>query len=101
MASWRKFWNKGIFRTCYWIQGAPSIEFQEVDFSANKFMTDLIEERTAPSVKLEQRRQENGKKRTQKTDAPTALPQKLPGVEEGIVPEPVSAKSPPIAPKKD
>lgn len=29
----------------------PSLEFQEVDFSANKFMTDLLEEKAAPSAK--------------------------------------------------
>ena len=66
-------------------------------------MTDLIEERTAPSAHAAaEKRGEWKEKNTEDADAPTAaLPQKPPGVEDGTVPEPVSAKSPPIAPKKD
>jgi hypothetical protein len=81
----------------------PSIEFQEVDFSAEKFMTDLIEEKTAPSGQAAaQKAGEWKEKNIKDAEAPsaTALPQKPPGVEEGTIPVPVPAKSPPIGPKK-
>jgi hypothetical protein len=81
----------------------PSIEFQEVDFSAEKFMTDLIEEKTAPSAQAAAEKAGEWKEKNIKdVEAPSAaaLPQKPSGVEEGTVPVPVPAKSPPIGPKK-
>ena len=65
-------------------------------------MTDLIEERTAPSAQAAAEKTGEWKENnTEDADAPTALPQKSRGVEEGTVPEPLSTKSSQIAPKKD
>jgi Domain of unknown function (DUF4157) len=81
----------------------PSIEFQEVDFSPEKFLTDLVEEKAAPSGQaLAEQAGKWKEKNTKDAPVPEAVPAVKGGVQEGGgLPAQPPAKMPALpAPKR-
>ncbi len=82
----------------------PSLEFQEVDFSAEKFMTDLLEEKAAPSAQQAAEKAGGWRERNERTgEAPPVAggAKHGTGISEGMPPTPAAptpAVKPSVAP---